>query len=163
MRQEEKPVQPDAATVEVDLFSGRPNPTWSLTPEEVAHLVEIVDELEPAAAQEAPGGLGYRGIRFRLFRQGREIASAESFDEHLSRQGAAGTRHLADPGRKIERWLLGTGEGRIESEVYKACRTEAESHWTRKKGPMPMTRSPMDAILPTWQDRAHEVRNPRDQ
>jgi|SRR5215203_980410 len=135
MRQEEKPLQPDAAIVEVDLFSGRPNPSWSLTPEEAAHLVEIVDELEPAAAREAPGWLGYRGIRFRLLRQGREIESAQSFDEHLSRQGAAGTRHLADPGRKVERWLLGTGEGRIEPEAYKGYRTAAESHWTRKKGP----------------------------
>jgi hypothetical protein len=135
IKQEEKPAPPDAATVEVDLFSGRPNPTWSLTPEEVAHLVGSVDELAPAAAREAPGWLGYRGLRFRLFSQGREIASAESFDEHLSRLDAAGIRHLADPGRKVERWLLGTGEGRIEPEIYDACRTEAESHWTRKKEP----------------------------
>lgn len=125
---------PDAATVEADLYSGRPNPNWSLTPEEVAQLVQRIDGLAPAAGVEPPGHLGYRGLRFRLYAQGREIASAESFDGHLRFQEAAGPRHLADPGRELERWLLATGRGRIESQVYETLRNEAESSWTRKKG-----------------------------
>lgn len=133
-RPEEKP-SPDAATVEVDLYSGRPNPAWSLTPEEVAQLVERVDGLAPADGVEPPGRLGYRGLRFRLYAGGREVASAESFDEHLRFQGPAGPRHLADPGREVERWLLETGRGKIESQVYETLRNEAESSWTRKKGP----------------------------
>ena len=135
MKQEEVLGHADAATVEVDMFSGLPNPTWSLVSEEVAHLVESIDKLEPTTQQESPGWLGYRGIRFHLFTRGREIASAENFAEHLSLHGAAGTSHLADPGSKLERWLLSTGQGKIEADVYEACRTEAESFWTRKKEP----------------------------
>ena len=131
---EERP-SPDAATVEVDLYSGRPNPAWPLTPEEVAQLVERVDGLAPADAVEPPGRLGYRGLRFRLYARGREIASAESFDEHLRFQDFAGPRHLADPGRKLERWLLETGQGKIEPQVYETLKNEARSSWTRKKGP----------------------------
>jgi hypothetical protein len=133
-RPEEKP-SPDAATVEVDLYSGRPNPAWSLTPEEVARLAERVDRLAPAGEVEPPGRLGYRGLRFRLYSRGREIASAESFDGHLRFQDAAGPRHLADPGGEVERWLLQTGRGKIESQVYETLRNEAETYWTRKKGP----------------------------
>lgn len=134
-RSEERP-SPDAATVEVDLYSGRPNPSWPLTPEEVARLVERIDGLAPAADNvEPPGRLGYRGLRVRLQARGREIASAESFDEHLRFQDSAGPRHLADPGREIERWLLETGQGKIEPQVYETLRNEAESTWTRKKGP----------------------------
>jgi len=131
---EEKP-SPDAATVEVDLYSGRPNPAWSLTPEEVAQLVKGVNGLAPADEVEPPSRLGFRGLRFRLYAGGREIASAESFDGHLRFQDPAGPRHLADPGGEVERWLLATGQGKIESQVYEALRNEAESYWTRKKGP----------------------------
>jgi hypothetical protein len=131
---EERP-SPDAATVEVDLYSGRPNPSWPLTPEEVARLVERVDGLEPADEAEPPGRLGYRGLRFQLHAQGREIASGESFEGHLRFQDSAGLRHLADPGGEVERWLLGTGEGKIEPQIYQILRDEAESSWTRKKGP----------------------------
>jgi len=133
-RKEEKP-SPDAGTVEVDLYSGRPNPAWSLTPEEVAQLVERVDGLAPADEVEPPGRLGFRGLRFRLYAGGREIASAESFDGHLRFQDSAGPRHLADPRREVERWLLETGQGKIESQVYETLKNEAESYWTRKKGP----------------------------
>ncbi len=126
---------PDAATVEVDLYSGRPNPAWPLTPEEVAQLVERIDGLAPADQAEPPGRLGYRGLRFGLQAQGREIASGESFDGHLRFQDSAGSRHLADPGGEVERWLIETGEGKIEPQVYQTLRNEAESSWTRKKGP----------------------------
>ena len=131
---EEKP-SPDAATVEVDLYSGRPNPSWSLTPDEVAQLVKRVDGLAPADEVEPPGRLGYRGLRFRLYAQGREVASAESFDGHLRFQAPEGPRHLADPGGEVERWLLETGQGKIEPQVYETLRNQAESSWTRKKEP----------------------------
>lgn len=131
---EEKP-SPDAATVEVDLYSGRPNPSWSLTPEEVAQLIKRIDGLAPADEVEPPAQLGYRGLRFRLYAGGREIASAESFDGHLRFKDPEGLRHLADPGGEVERWLLETGRGKIEPQVYETLRNQAESSWTRKKEP----------------------------
>lgn len=131
----EERLSPDTATVEVDLYSGRPNPAWSLPPEEAARLVERIDGLAPADEAEPPGRLGYRGLRFRLSARGREIASGESFDGHLRLQDSAGARHLADPGREVERWLLATGQGKIEPQVYEALRHEAETSWTRRKEP----------------------------
>lgn len=133
-RPEEK-LSPDAATVEADLYSGRPNPSWPLTPEEAVQLVQRVDGLAPAGEKEYPGRLGFRGLRFRLYARGGEIASGESFDGHLRFQDSTGLRHLADPGGEVERWLFETGRGKVESQLYEALRNEAESSKTRKKEP----------------------------
>jgi hypothetical protein len=134
-KRSEERLSPDAATVEADLYSGRPNPSWPLTPEEVAELARRIEGLAPAAAVEPPDRLGFRGFRFRLYARGREIAAGQSYDGHLRLQGLAGPRHLADPGQELERWLLATGRGRIEPRAYETLKNEAQSSWTRKKGP----------------------------
>lgn len=52
--------------VELDVFSGRPNPTWPLTAEEGRDLLARVGRLSPGGGP-LPAGLGYRGfIVYRL-------------------------------------------------------------------------------------------------
>lgn len=51
-------------TVELDIFSGRPNPRWTLSPKEAQHLAERV-RAEPSQLlplDSETGGLGYRGF-----------------------------------------------------------------------------------------------------
>ena len=48
-------------TIEMDIFSGRPNPVWTLTADEGAALARLVAHLPPAAAP-AQVDLGYRGF-----------------------------------------------------------------------------------------------------
>jgi hypothetical protein len=48
--------------VEVDLFSGRPNPQWHLTPERTASLIAELDRLPRSTdSMPIPAALGYRG------------------------------------------------------------------------------------------------------
>src|SRR5438874_9009950 len=47
--------------VELDIFSGRPNPRWMLSREQAGRLHDQFSERIPAEPQEAPG-LGYRGF-----------------------------------------------------------------------------------------------------
>jgi len=49
-------------TVELDVYSGRPNPAWKLTPAESAALAEILKDLPASQTAGAEGGLGYRGF-----------------------------------------------------------------------------------------------------
>jgi hypothetical protein len=50
-------------TVELDIFSGRPNPQWTLTPKEESELIErVIAEPSLTRAPESAGGLGYRGF-----------------------------------------------------------------------------------------------------
>jgi len=47
--------------VELDVFSGRPNPTWPLTAEESQDLLARIGQLSPGGGP-VPAGLGYRGF-----------------------------------------------------------------------------------------------------
>ena len=47
--------------IELDVFSGRPNPTWRLSEEDSRQLLALLDDLPPAPPLP-PGALGYRGF-----------------------------------------------------------------------------------------------------
>ena len=47
--------------VELDVFSGRPNPRWTLMAGRAEEVAELLRGLEPADGPE-PSGLGYRGF-----------------------------------------------------------------------------------------------------
>jgi hypothetical protein len=51
-----------ALAVEVDLFSGRPNPGWVLSPPEAAELLARLRALAPGGEPPPAPGLGYRGF-----------------------------------------------------------------------------------------------------
>jgi hypothetical protein len=46
----------------LDVFSGRPNPSWELTPQDAKELARRLTGLAPANRALAEGGLGYRGL-----------------------------------------------------------------------------------------------------
>jgi hypothetical protein len=48
--------------VEMDVFSGRPNPTWDLAGSQLLELQEALQGLPPINDPLAEGGLGYRGF-----------------------------------------------------------------------------------------------------
>lgn len=48
--------------VELDVFSGRPNPMWSLSGEQMRELLEAFRDLPPVEQPSAESGLGYRGF-----------------------------------------------------------------------------------------------------
>jgi hypothetical protein len=47
--------------IQLDIFSGRPNPTWTVAGETADRLWSLLRDLEPAPPQEPPD-LGYRGF-----------------------------------------------------------------------------------------------------
>jgi hypothetical protein len=53
--------------VELDVFSGRPNPQWPLSSEEAEDLLARIGRLAPdGGRRELPAALGYRG--FNVYR-----------------------------------------------------------------------------------------------
>lgn len=70
------------ATVEIDIFSGRPNPSGLLTVEQTDWLLEALNNL-PTTDKSPFDGLGYRGLVVRLPRQlriGHGTITDEAFD-----------------------------------------------------------------------------------
>lgn len=51
-----------AMTVELDVFSGRPNPTWTLSEKESTELLNLLKSLPAAKESNEEDGLGYRGF-----------------------------------------------------------------------------------------------------
>jgi hypothetical protein len=89
----------DRAVVEVDLFSGRPNPRFVLDAEATRVLAGLVGALPVGRGQElADVGLGFRGFRVVLGPSALLVRGPVVLDETSST-----TRH--DSERQVERWL----------------------------------------------------------
>lgn len=85
------------------VFSGRPNPTWSVRPSVAENLQRIWNALAPAEKQPTPGiGLGYRGC-FLRGPGGREWFA---FEEAASLRSPAGVEVRYDVNRGFEQALL---------------------------------------------------------
>jgi hypothetical protein len=58
----EQAKQIQKVNAELDIFSGRPNPSWELSSEEISDLARYMAGLTPAIKPAVPGDLGYRGF-----------------------------------------------------------------------------------------------------
>jgi hypothetical protein len=84
--------------VELDIFSGRPNPRWKLDEMARRRLVELHHGLQPTVDQPPePPGLGYRGFVYTI-----DDGMWRAFDGFVAGSDSV----LIDPHRAIERWLV---------------------------------------------------------
>jgi hypothetical protein len=99
--------------VEVDLYSGRPNPRFALPAAAATELEQRLATLPPAAAGASPReGLGYRGLRIVAPDSGfAEVVVSAGTVEIRDRAGRILRR--ADPDRALERWLIQAGASRL--------------------------------------------------
>ena len=99
--------------VELDLFSGRPNPVWSLTEWEAFEFNEHLktkSELPFKAIQNS--NLGYRGF---VVRDAIRIFEGVIWFEN---------KVLLDASRELERFLLETGRQHLEAAVFELVLTQ---------------------------------------
>jgi len=85
--------------VELDAFSGRPNPSWTLSPEDAEELTKRLQGLRSVDQAPVEPGLGYRG--FVLSSPEREIRVYQGF---VTVKEGGITKRYADV-NQIERWL----------------------------------------------------------
>lgn len=88
---------------ELDILSGRPNPRWPLTGEQLRIVEEKLAGLTPSRHDGPADSLGYRGIRLHLRRNGAPL---------LVRVAAGrvemGEAVLVDPAASLEHYLIST-------------------------------------------------------
>lgn len=107
--------------VELDIYSGRPNPFWELDTGQSAELSRRLAALPPAeAGAAAPSdALGHRGLRVEPHggpTVGDRLEIGTGAVQVTRPDGSTWLR--ADPGRSLERWLIGTGRGRIDPALH---------------------------------------------
>jgi hypothetical protein len=106
--------------VEIDIFSGRPNPHWNLTPSEIndfSGFLKVLPKItEKASVQD---GLGYRGLILTELSKNNQNYSMFSISNGLVEVRKHGyTERFLDKGRKLERWVFKTGKGRMDNFLY---------------------------------------------
>ncbi|HEX6901150.1 MAG TPA: hypothetical protein VF789_15605 [Thermoanaerobaculia bacterium] len=115
---------PEPAAVELDIFSGRPNPTWKLSGEETSRFLGLLRELPSTEPGWFDAGLGYRGFAVSFQdAQGRETR-VQIFKGIVKRSVGEFTEYFVDKDRKLERWVLKTGDSRLSPELYEMAAKE---------------------------------------
>lgn len=103
--QQSRKVSPNVL-VTLEVFSGRPNPSWALSPDEVRELTRRLQGLPPSRQSPAEGDLGYRGFRILNNSSAAGVPSEIVFTKGVvTVRDENGTRHYTDAGG-IESWLV---------------------------------------------------------
>ena len=107
------------ANVTLEIYSGRPDPTWSLDDVAFRGLGERLAALK-MPAPDTPGfdGLGYRGLRILI--TGEEALATVTVSRGVVtvERGAERSRFV-DTGRELEMWLVKGGEKTLTPTLFK--------------------------------------------
>lgn len=111
------------ADVELDIYSGRANPTWRLTNAEAESLLKRLTTLPRTGPKELRGHLGYRGFVVRLAHESTDqLIRVQSGTVHIT-QGESNF-HAGDEQRELERWLFHTGRPHLSNDVIQLVERE---------------------------------------
>jgi|HubBroStandDraft_4_1064222.scaffolds.fasta_scaffold44553_3 hypothetical protein len=113
--------------VVMDVFSGRPNPTWNLEGQLDEELVRRLRSLHPAGRQKAltPPDLGYRGLRLTQRAAGQKEPWQAPYEIYGGFVKHGDSIYL-DESRSLERWVLAAGGPGVEPELRKQILREIE-------------------------------------
>ena len=135
--------------VEIDIFSGRPNPVFTLTESEATDVqrsltpatdaLAKVDSSSPVKTPESvlPSKLGYRGIVIQEYAaDGRVLSRTEIAGRSVLVKPTGQLAKLTTPSDDIERMLvdLALSKGKIDSTLYSHIQEEIGK---RAKGATP--------------------------
>lgn len=103
----------------VSIFSGRPDPTWTVSQSAAERLQSLWDSLEASPrAQPQPPPLGYRGCFLRHAAEGREWMAYKGV---VTLKTSAGDEARSDESRKFESLLLKSApEGLIPPQILES-------------------------------------------
>jgi hypothetical protein len=106
--------------VTLDVYSGRPNPTWSLAEGMAIEFLRRLHALDSSkAAPREFENLGYRAVsaEFQDDTKGTVVIKASRGIVTLDR---AGQRvHYLDSGRQFESWLVNTGAAHLTADILR--------------------------------------------
>lgn len=109
--------------VEIDIFSGMPNPTWTLTDAESRRFAERLAALPPAAPRELSANLGYRGLIVTIHRpRGQAKVRVQQGVAEIMQD--ARIDYHEDRNRTLERWLIDTGKAHVPTNIQSIVQRE---------------------------------------
>ena len=115
---------PPRCEVELDIFSGMPNPTWALTDAEEDSFLKRLAALTPGFSRELSDNLGYRGFIVQCT-QGDNVQLIRVQKGTVQISDGATQVYASDKNRELERWLLSTGKAHVDDQLFKIAEREA--------------------------------------
>src|SRR3954465_5056482 len=112
--------------VEVDIFSGMPNPHWTLSDADAATFLSKLSELQKGEARSRLDRLGYCGLE--LVVRAAQGADRKVFVHNgvVETSDGTTTSSLLDSQRSLERWLIGTGKEFLSHKVMEAINSDLQ-------------------------------------
>lgn len=105
--------------VELDIFSGREAPTWSLSATEGKMLLQMIGSLPITKLVEFKENLGYRGLIVKLPNPGSSAIATLKVDRGIIRyQTGNQVKFFIDPDRAVERLLVISAKPHISPDLY---------------------------------------------
>jgi hypothetical protein len=103
--------------VELDIFSGNPNPVWILPEAYGVLFLKKLSMLPKASATELSDNLGYRGFIIKVINE--SVESLIRIQNGTVQFSQSGTNvYYSDQNRNLERWLLNSGKPILRSDLY---------------------------------------------
>lgn len=102
-----------STTVTLNIFSGRPDPTWALRAAQVKVLQTLLEALPAGDPADPPVRLGYRGFTVT----GNDIGEVYTFDGLVRWTTGDAVRWLYDARRSLEIWLLDSAGDHLSAEI----------------------------------------------
>ena len=127
-RPRQLPAQEVLLQIELDAFSGQPNPRWELTKEQAVEFLRQFRALRAAPAGHSGGqGLGYRG--FIVTSKGRLLNGYENvrlYRGYVFAQRGDPVETFHDQERRLEHWLLDSARGHVPESVLPFVQEQIE-------------------------------------
>jgi len=104
------------ARVQAALYSGLPNPKWTLQTSQLRECLKMLSELPASENQEPQRGLGYSGLRLELIQTNGTIVSFRIHDGGVWMEDNSSVAY-SDKGRAFERWLIATAPSDVQQLI----------------------------------------------
>jgi DNA-binding MarR family transcriptional regulator len=126
--------------VELDIFSGNPNPVWILSEADGVLFLKKLAMLPKASAKELHDDLGYRGFIVKVTNETGErlvrisLVRIQNGTVQLSQNDT--TVYYIDQDRHLERWLLNSGKPTLRSDLFKIVERDFPENSTNQSYPL---------------------------
>ena len=121
--------------VELDIFSGNPNPVWILSEADGVLFLKKLAMLPQASAKELHDDLGYRGFIVEVINETEEsLVRIQKGTVQFSQNDT--NVYYRDQNRHLERWLLNSGKPTLRSDLFKIVERDFPDNSTNLSYPL---------------------------
>jgi ABC-type Fe3+-hydroxamate transport system substrate-binding protein len=115
------------AKVTLNIFSGRENPSWRLSEEQIEKLMPLLQDLPKSDNTSFDDGLGYRGFEVVLTDPvDKKVRSIVVYNGKILSKTREAEEYFNDLDRQLEAFILQTGSKYLEPEIYNLVKKEIE-------------------------------------